>query len=62
MCYTHVFIYLCSVAIRIVFEESEYTVNEGDRRVEVCAEVEPQDALERQVEATLSTRDGTARG
>ena len=60
--YFHELVYLCSIDIRIVFEESEYTVNEGDRRVEVCAVVEPEDALERQVEATLSTRDGTAQG
>lgn len=50
------------IAIRVVFENSQYTIDEGDRRVEVCAVLQPQNVLQRQLVATMSTRDGTAQG
>ena len=45
-----------------MLENNEYTVGEEERRVEVCARVEPRGALQRPVVATLSTRDDSAEG
>ena len=53
---------MCFAGVRIVLENNEYTVGEEERRVEVCARVEPQDALQRPIVATISTRDDSAEG
>ena len=53
---------MCFTGVRIVLVNNEYTVGEEERRVEVCARIEPQDTLQRPIVATISTRDDSAEG
>ena len=46
----------------IDFLEVIYTANEGDDFVEVCVGVAPRGSLQRPVQLTVSTEDGTATG
>ena len=52
---------ICIVGVTIGFEEEEYSANEGDADVEVCAVVQS-GILERTVEVSLVTEDDTALG
>ena len=49
------------VEVQIGFDRTSYTANEGDDSVEVCVAV-TRGSLQRSIQATVNTEDGTATG